>query len=141
MSDPVEKVFEKLEELDNRAMQTFIREIDREVLMSALKDSSAKTMEPFLTNMSVRARSIFQEEMERLTWIKPEDIRVARQKAIALLAQLVQKGALSLPSSIVLPDDSRIKTMGTRIEERIVEMNQKLDLLLKSVEDLKRKIN
>ena len=86
-------------------MQTFIRYIDREVQMSALKDSSAKTMEPFLTNMSVRARSIFQEEMERLTWIKPEDIRVARQKAIALLAQLVQKGALSLHSSIVLPDD------------------------------------
>ena len=140
MSDPVEKVFEKLNELDNRTMQTFMREIDTELLMSALKDSSTKTMEPFLVNMSVRARSMFLEEMERLTWIKPEDTQLARQKILALLAQLVQKGAVSLPPSIALPDDSRIKTMGARIEERIDEMDKKLDLLLRAVEELRGKI-
>ena len=140
MTDPVEKAFEKLHELDSRAIQTFIREIDSELLMTALKDSPNKTMESFLVNMSVRARSIFVEEMERFTWIKPEDTQVARQKALAVLAQLVQKGVLSLPSSIVLPDDSRIKTMGNRIEERIDEMDKKLDQLLKSVEDLRSKI-
>ena len=67
--------------------------------------------------------------------------QAARAKIVALLAQLVQKGALSLPPSIMLPDDSRIKTMGTRIEERIDEMDKKLDLLLKKVEDLQSKIS
>ena len=45
-----------------------------------------------------------------------------------------------MPPSIVLPDDARVKTMGTRIEDRIEEIDRKLDLLLKSVDDLRRKI-
>ena len=80
------------------------------------------------------------EEMDRMTWVTPEDIQVARQKMIALIAQLVQRGEMSIPSSIELPDDPRVKTMGTRIEDRIEEIDRKLDLLLKSVDDLRNKI-
>ncbi len=140
MSDPVEQVFEELHELDNIAVQAFMREMDNEILMTALKDSTGKTVEKFLTNMSSRARSMFIEEMEHMTWIKPDDTQVARAKLVALLAQLVQKGAVSLPASIVLPDDSRIKTMGTRIEERMDEIDKKLDLLLEKVDELRSKI-
>ena len=130
MSDAVDQVFEQLYELENIDVQAFMREIENETLMAALKDSTGKTVEKFLANMSSRARSMFIEEMEGMTWITPDDTQAARGKIVALLAQLVQKRALSLPPSIVLPDDSRIKTMGTRIEERIDEMDKKLDLLL-----------
>ena len=140
MSDAVEQVFEQLHELENIDVQAFMREIEIETLMAALKDSTGKSVEKFLANMSSRARSMFIEEMESMTSIKPEQTQAARAKIIALLAQLVQKGALSLPSSIVLPDDSRIKTMGTRIEERIDEMDKKLDSLLKKVDELQSKI-
>ena len=47
---------------------------------------------------------------------------------------------MSIPPSIVLPDDARIKSMGTRIEDRIEEMDKKLDLLLRGIEELRRKI-
>ena len=140
MSDAVEQVFEQLHELDNRAMQGFMREVENELLMVALKDSSPRIMDKFLSNMSKRAGSIFIEEMERMTWVTPDDVQVARQKLIALMAQLVQRGDMSMPPSIVLPDDARVKTMGTRIEDRIEEIDRKLDLLLKSVDDLRRKI-
>ena len=140
MSDAVGQVFEQLHELENIDVQAFMSEIEIETLMAALKDSTGKTVEKFLANMSSRARSMFIEEMEGMTSIKPEDTQAARAKIVALLAQLVQKGALSLPSSIVLPDDSRIKTMGTRIEERIDEMDKKLDLLLQKVDELQSKI-
>ena len=140
MSDAVEQVFEQLHELDNRAMQGFMREVENELLMVALKDSSPRIMDKFLSNMSKRAGSIFIEEMERMTWVTPDDVQVARQKLIALMAQLVQRGDMSMPQSIVLPDDARVKTMGTRIEDRIEEIDRKLDLLLKSVDDLRRKI-
>jgi len=140
MSDAVEQVFEQLHELDNRAMQGFMREVENELLMVALKDSSPRIMDKFLSNMSKRAGSIFIEEMERMTWVTPDDVQVARQKLIALMAQLVQRGEMSMPPSIVLPDDARVKTMGTRIEDRIEEIDRKLDLLLKSVDDLRRKI-
>ena len=140
MSDAVDQVFGQLHELENIDVQTFMREMENETLMAALKDSTGKTVEKFLANMSSRARSMFLEEMEGMTSIKAEDAQAARAKIVALLAQLVQKGALSLPSSIVLPDDSRTKTMGTRIEERIDEMDKKLDLLLKKVDDLRSKI-
>ena len=140
MSDAVDQVFEQLHELENIDVQAFMREIENETLMAALKDGTGKTVEKFLANMSSRARSMFIEEMEGMTWITPDDTQAARGKIVALLAQLVQKGALSLPSSIVLPDDSRIKTMGTRIEERIDEMDKKLDLLLQKVDELQSKI-
>ena len=140
MSDAVEQVFEQLHELDNRAMQGFMREVENELLMVALKDSSPRIMDKFLSNMSKRAGSIFIEEMERMSWVTPDDVQVARQKLIALMAQLVQRGEMSMPPSIVLPDDARVKTMGTRIEDRIEEIDRKLDLLLKSVDDLRRKI-
>ena len=140
MSDAVDQVFEQLHELENIDVQAFMREIENETLMAALKDSTGKTVEKFLANMSSRARSMFIEEMEGMTWITPDDNQAARGKIVALLAQLVQKRALSLPPSIVLPDDSRIKTMGTRIEERIDEMDKKLDLLLQKVDELRSKV-
>ena len=140
MSDAVDEVFEQLHELENIDVQAFMREMENETLMTALKDSTGKTVDKFLANMSSRARSMFTEEMEGMTWITPEDTQAARAKIVTLLAQLVQKGALSLPPSIVLPDDSRIKTMGTRIEERIDEMDKKLDLLLEKVDELRSKI-
>ena len=140
MSDAVGQVFEQLHELENIDVQAFMREIENETLMAALKDSTGKTVEKFLANMSSRARSMFIEEMEGMTWITPDDTQAARGKIVALLAQLVQKRAMSLPPSIVLPDDSRIKTMGTRIEERIDEMDKKLDLLLQKVDELQSKI-
>ena len=140
MNDAVGQVFEQLHELENIDVQAFMREIENETLMAALKDSTGKTVEKFLANMSSRARSMFIEEMEGMTWITPDDTQAARGKIVALLAQLVQKRALSLPPSIVLPDDSRIKTMGTRIEERIDEMDKKLDLLLQKVDELQSKI-
>ena len=140
MSDAVDQVFEQLHELENIDVQAFMREIENETLMAALKDSTGKTVEKFLANMSSRARSMFIEEMEGMTWITPDDTQAARGKIVALLAQLVQKRTLSLPPSIVLPDDSRIKTMGTRIEERIDEMDKKLDLLLEKVDELRSKV-
>ena len=140
MSDAVDQVFEQLHVLENIDVQAFMREMENETLMTALKDSTGKTVEKFLANMSSRARSMFTEEMEGMSWITPEDTQAARAKIVTLLAQLVQKGALSLPPSIVLPDDSRIKTMGTRIEERIDEMDKKLDLLLEKVDALRSKI-
>ena len=140
MSDAVDEVFEQLHELENIDVQAFMREMENETLMTALKDSTGKTVEKFLANMSSRARSMFTEEMEGMSWITPEDTQAARAKIVTLLAQLVQKGGLSLPPSIVLPDDSRIKTMGTRIEERIDEMDKKLDLLLQKVDELRSKI-
>ena len=140
MNDAVDQVFEQLHELENIDVQAFMREMENETLMAALKDSTGKTVEKFLANMSSRARSMFIEEMEGMASIKLEDSQAAREKIVALLAQLVQKGTLSLPSSIVLPDDSRIKTMGTRIEERIDEMDKKLDLLLEKVDELRSKI-
>ena len=140
MSDAVGQVFEQLHELENIDVQAFMREIENETLMAALKDSTGKTVEKFLANMSSRARSMFIEEMEGMTWITPDDTQAARGKIVALLAQLVQKRALSLPPSIALPDDSRIKTMGTRIEERSDEMDKKLDLLLEKVDELRSKV-
>ena len=64
MSDAVGQVFEQLHELENIDVQAFMREIEIETLMAALKDSTGKTVEKFLANMSSRARSMFIEEME-----------------------------------------------------------------------------
>ena len=52
MSDAVDQVFEQLHELENIDVHAFMREIENETLMAALKDSTGKTVEKFLANMS-----------------------------------------------------------------------------------------
>ena len=44
MSDAVGQVFEQLHELENIDVQAFMREIETETLMAALKDSTGKTV-------------------------------------------------------------------------------------------------
>ena len=54
MSDAVDQVFEQLHELENIDVQAFMREMENETLMAALKDGTGKTVDKFVAIMSSR---------------------------------------------------------------------------------------
>jgi flagellar motor switch protein FliG len=45
--------------MDNKSLQTLIRELDNELLIPALKGAEESIKEIFLENMSERARELF----------------------------------------------------------------------------------
>ena len=56
--------FENLVDVDNRAIQTMMRNVDQDLLMTALKGASEFVKEKFFDNMSSRARVMFIDDME-----------------------------------------------------------------------------
>ena len=56
--------FENLVDVDNRAIQTIMRNVDQDLLMTALKGASEFVKEKFFDNMSSRARVMFIDDME-----------------------------------------------------------------------------
>ena len=137
MANPIEIIFDQLHELDNRSIQTLMREAEAGQLMRSLKGARETVIHKFMANMSQRAGSLFAEEMEHLGEAETEDISQARKAVIATLVKLVDNREIILPRTMVLPDDARVKTMGTRIEDRIEKIESKLDQILKSIDELK----
>src|SRR5712671_3262973 len=58
--------FDDLAKLDNGAIQTLMRQVDKEKLAKALKGANESVRKIFLTNMSQRAGKMLTEDMEAL---------------------------------------------------------------------------
>ncbi|MDG1165684.1 MAG: flagellar motor switch protein FliG, partial [Porticoccaceae bacterium] len=56
--------FENLAEVDNRSIQTLLRNVEQDLLMPALKGADEATKEKILSNMSARARVLLIDDME-----------------------------------------------------------------------------
>jgi flagellar motor switch protein FliG len=97
--------FEDLHRLDNRGMQTLLKEVGRDDLLLAMKTASPVMQDRILANLSLRARDIMQEDLATLGPVRLKDVERA-QTAIVLAArrlaeeQKIQLG-LSLDDAVV----------------------------------------
>ena len=92
--------FEDLHRLDNRGMQTLLKDIGRDDLLLALKTASPAMQERILGNLSLRAREIMEEDLATLGPVRVKDVERA-QAAIVLAARRLaeeQKIQLGLSS-------------------------------------------
>ena len=78
--------FDDLQRLDNRGMQTLLKEIGRDDLLLAMKTASPAMQERILGNLSIRAREIMQEDLATLGPVRLRDVERA-QAAIVLAAR------------------------------------------------------
>jgi flagellar motor switch protein FliG len=92
--------FEDLHRLDNRGMQTLLKDVGRDDLLLALKTASPVMQERILGNLSLRAREIMEEDLATLGPVRLKDVERA-QAAIVLAARRLaeeQKIQLGLSS-------------------------------------------
>jgi flagellar motor switch protein FliG len=78
--------FDDLQRLDNRGMQTLLKEVGRDDLLLAMKTASPIMQERILGNLSLRAREIMQEDLATLGPVRLRDVERA-QAAIVLAAR------------------------------------------------------
>ncbi len=98
LSDEIRRkmfVFEDILTLDNRAIQTILRqEIDNKELATALKGSSKEVQELIFTNLSKRLASMIREDMEFMGPIRKTDVESAQQKIVNIIRKLQDSGEI-----------------------------------------------
>ena len=88
--------FENLGGVDNRAIQVLMRNVESDLLMTALKGAGEEVRDKFLDNMSQRARIMFLDDMEAKGPIRITDVEDAQKKIMRLARVLSDKGELVL---------------------------------------------
>lgn len=89
-------VFESLAELDDRGMQTLLREISSDQLGVALKGADPATQEKILSNMSSRAAAILQEDMEARGPVRLSEVEEAQKEILERALRLSDEGKIQL---------------------------------------------
>lgn len=87
-------VFEDLTLFNGRALQRLLREVDTKELALALKVASDGLKQQIFKNMSERAGSAVQEEIELLGAVKVKDVEAAHQRVVQTVRTLQEAGEI-----------------------------------------------
>lgn len=87
-------VFDDLMLLDNRQMQTVLRQVDSNILPLALKGTGPALRDKFLDNLSSRAKDNLIDEMELLGSVRMADVAEAQTGILDSVRELEASGEL-----------------------------------------------
>ncbi len=86
--------FEDLLNVDDRGIQTILREISNEDLILALKMASDELKNKIFSNMSQRAAEMIKEDMEARGPVRVSDVEQAQQKIVKVARKLDEEGKI-----------------------------------------------
>ncbi|KAF1699805.1 flagellar motor switch protein FliG [Pseudoxanthomonas suwonensis] len=89
-------VFDDLVELDDRELQTLLREVSGERLGIALRGADVRVREKITRNMSQRAAEILLEDMEARGPVRLADVEAAQKEIMAIVRRLADEGVINL---------------------------------------------
>jgi flagellar motor switch protein FliG len=88
--------FEDLVKVDDRGIQTVLKEISTEDLAVALKTTSEALKEKIFKNMSQRAAQMLKEEMQTKGPVRVSDVEKAQQTILSIAKKLEAEGKIVL---------------------------------------------
>ncbi|MDD5296443.1 MAG: flagellar motor switch protein FliG [Rhodocyclaceae bacterium] len=89
-------VFENLMEIDDRGIQTLLREIQSETLILALKGAQQEMREKIFKNMSQRASEMLREDLESRGPVRLSEVEAAQKEMLKEARRLAEEGQLQL---------------------------------------------
>lgn len=89
-------VFENLRNVDDRGIQTMMREVSTDLLALALKGVDDEMQQKFLKNMSSRAAEMLVEDMEAKGPVKLSEVEEAQKEILATARKLEESGEIVL---------------------------------------------
>lgn len=89
-------VFDDIAELDDRSVQTVLREVAGDRLGLALRGCDPKVKEKILKNMSKRAADMLTEDMESRGPAKLSDVEAAQKEMLTIVRKLNESGAIQI---------------------------------------------
>jgi flagellar motor switch protein FliG len=90
-------VFEDLVSLTPMAVQTVLKQVDRDDMVLGLKGASSKLQDLFLSNVSKRAAEDIREEMDIMGPVAKSRVRAAQERIVAAALTLAEDGSIYLP--------------------------------------------
>jgi flagellar motor switch protein FliG len=87
-------VFEDIINLDDRAIQAILREIDMKELATALKGVGIEVQNKIFKNMSERAVGMLKEDMEFMGPVRLRVVEEAQQKIVGVIRRLEEAGEI-----------------------------------------------
>lgn len=95
LADEIRKkmfVFEDILTLDNRAIQTVLRDVDNNELAIALKNANEEVQNAIFSNLSSRLAAMIKEDMEYMGPVRLKDVEDAQQKIVNIIRKLEDSG-------------------------------------------------
>ncbi len=92
-------VFADLIEVDDRGIQTILREVQTDQLVLALKGADNDLQEKVFNNMSSRAADMLKDDLETSGPVKLSEVEEAQKELLVVARRLADEGQISLGAS------------------------------------------
>ena len=87
-------VFEDVLKVNDRGIQSVLKEVDNEELCVALRTASDELKEKIFSNMSARAADLVKEDMEYMGPVRLSDVEAAQQRIVDIVRRLEDAGEI-----------------------------------------------
>ncbi|MEM7467029.1 MAG: flagellar motor switch protein FliG [Pseudomonadota bacterium] len=89
-------VFDNLAEVDDRGMQTILRDVSTDNLVLALKAADDAIKDKIFTNMSSRAADMLKDDLDAKGPVKLSEVEAAQKEILGVARRLAEEGQISL---------------------------------------------
>ena len=89
-------VFDNLADVDDRGIQTLLREISSETLIVALKGADEQIKERIFSNMSKRAAEMLRDDLEAKGPVRLSEVEAAQKEILSVARRLADAGEIML---------------------------------------------
>jgi flagellar motor switch protein FliG len=89
-------VFEDIVQLDDRAVQQILKEVDLKELATALKGVNNDVQNKVFRNMSERAVNMLKEDMDFMGPVRLKVVEESQQKIVGVIRRLEEAGELTI---------------------------------------------
>ncbi len=89
-------VFENLIDIDDRGIQTILREVQSDSLIIALKGAPPELREKIFKNMSTRAAEMLREDLEARGPVRLSEVEAAQKEILKTVRRLAEEGQVML---------------------------------------------
>jgi flagellar motor switch protein FliG len=89
-------VFDDLVGLDDRSMQTLLREVPSQRLVVALKGAEPAVREKIFANMSKRAADMLRDDLEVAGPVRVSEVDAAQKEILSIARRLADAGQITL---------------------------------------------
>jgi flagellar motor switch protein FliG len=86
--------FEDVKKVDDKGIQTVLKEVPREQLVIALKTASPELRELLFRNVSQRAAQMIKDDLDALGPVKLKDVEKAQQGFVDIVRRLEAEGKI-----------------------------------------------
>ena len=91
-------VFENLLDIDDRGIQTVLREVQSDSLIVALKGAAPELREKIFKNMSSRAAEMLREDLESRGPVRLSEVEAEQKEILKIVRRLAEEGQIMMAS-------------------------------------------